>query len=606
MNAKSPESDTQKIIAAAAQRPSEATTEDDSQAPDTKDLLADLEATLDQVADENPRIEASPAEPSGQTGDLQALLEVSLAINSSLLLDEVLEIVMSRAIELMNAERGLIMLLDSDGKLQVRSAHNLEDDALTSNDFRISSSIANKVAASGKSIYSSDAMADERYANQQSVVELHLRSIMCVPLILKEEVVGVIYLDNSSQTRMFLKSDLYVFELYAQMVSNALHNAGMYHSLLGLKQYNESVISTSPVGIVVINADYHLATINAVALEILDIDRNRVFLIGESDSPTSILDLLKPAERADWTHMIQSSLNTGEDFSEPRYFHNTGYAEKALSIKLSPLSTLPGGGDGLIMTIEDMTDKVVMEKYLILSEKLVAKGEMAASIAHELNNYLAIVSNNAELLSSNIEREQYDKARFNSKSITDNIFKIKRFIDNLMDFSRPDTEYISYDIKHLIDDLLFSLKTQPRFRRTHFTIELAPEVPNLEIDVGQIQQVLMNLLNNAADAIEQRVMSLGKDARSFERKIDIVTKWDRPGQMLLIKVSDNGTGMSEDVLRKVFTLHFTTKKSGHGLGLANCRKIAENHSGELTVTSKEGEGSTFTLTLPRFQPKDEK
>ena len=560
--------------------------------PMPADLFADLEATLDQVAETNPRIEAQDNEGAAHTTDLRALLEVSMTINSTLVLDDVLQNVMHKAIEFMQAERGLIMLLDDHGRLQTRAAFNLSRDEMQSDDYRISSSVASEVVKTGRSIYTSDAMADE-----------HLRSIMCVPLKVKTQVIGVIYLDNSSQTKMFLKSDLYLFELYAQMVSNALHNARIYDSLLHLKRYSDLVVKSSAVGIVVIDSSGHIATINPAALEIFDLNRNDLVLIGDDGPPTIFLEQLPSNQKSRWQRMINTVFATGEEFSDSRFFHDTGYIEKVLSIKMSPIPQVPSGGDGLVMTIEDVTEKVTMERYVILSEKLVARGEMAASVAHELNNYLSIISNNAELLGMNLDNERFEKARFNSKSIVENVFKIKRFVDSLMDFSKPDPEYLSYDVRHLIDDLLFSLRIQPRFKTVHFSLDLADDLPNVEIDVGQIQQVLMNLLNNAVDAIDQRAAE--EDTKDFKREIGIEAKYHRHPETVTVQVTDNGIGMSDETVNKIFTLHFTTKKGGHGLGLYNCKKIVEGHGGELTVSSAPGRGTAFKLVLPRFQSKPE-
>lgn len=572
------------------------------------DLFDELEQTLDRVAENNPRLSAEQDADgaSVRMTDLKALLQVSLAINASLNLDDVLQMVMQQAIELMHAERGLIMLLDDKGELQVKSAYNLCREQMMEEDFRISSSITNQVARTGKSVYTSDALQDDRYAQQQSVVELHLRSIMCVPLTVKSKVIGVIYVDNTNQAGMFLKSDLYLFEFYGQLVSNALHNAAMYHSLYTMKRYHESVVKNTPTGIVVLNAKGCIATINPVALEIFDLNRDSVVVVGEGSLPTVFVDRLPEGEQLRWKKMITDSLAAKQEYADPRYFHNTGYMEKVLSIKISPVSELPDGTDGINMAIEDVTEKVLMEKYVILSEKLVARGEMAASVAHELNNYLSIISNNAELLSLNIDREKFDKVKFNSKSITENIFKIKRFVDSLMDFSKPEPEYISYDIRHLVDDLLFSLRVQPRFKLIHFTLDLATEIPSVEIDVGQVQQVLMNLLNNAADAIEEHAVRNQSDGKEFKRQISICAGYDRVQERLSIEISDNGVGMTEETLGKLFNLHFTTKKHGHGLGLYNCRKIVEQHGGELLVSSKEGEGTIFKLVLPRVQPRKAK
>ena len=568
------------------------------------DVFADLEATLDEVAGSNPRIESADS-GNKHSEDLRAILEASIAINSSLDIDEILHIVMYKAIELMQAERGLVMLLDEHKELQVKAAYNLETGKMTPEELKISSSIAKQVVNTAKAVYTSDALSDERYANKESVVELHLRSIMCVPLKVKDVLIGVIYLDNSSQSKMFLKSDLYLFELYAQMVSNTIDNAKIYKSLYLLERYNDSVIKKSPVGIIVIDPKCQIATINAVSLEIFDINRDDIKILKDSKVPTNFIDILPEKEKARWRYMINSTLATKEEYSNDRYFHNTGYVEKVLSIKISPLDQLTNGSDGLIMTVEDITDKVLMEKYVILSEKLVAKGEMAASIAHELNNYLAIASNNAELLNINIERGKYDKVQFNSKSIIENIFKIKRFVDSMMDFSKPQTEFINYDVKHLIEDLLFSLRIQPRFKQIHFTIDLSQELPNVEIDVGLIQQVFMNLLNNAADAIEERVVNAGDDAENVVKEISILANYENKMNAIKISISDSGIGMTNEVLEKLFTKHFTTKKSGHGLGLANCKNIIEQHNGKLDVESVSGKGTTFHITLPRTIKKSE-
>ncbi len=575
----------------------------DDTGPLHTDIFADMERTLDQVAKANPRIGNDSETGTQRTADLKALLHVSLAINSSLVLDDVLQIVMHKAVELMQAERGLIMLLDDRGELQLKSAYNLCKEQMMDEDFRVSNSVTSQVARTGKAVYTSDAMADDRYAHQKSVVELHLRSVMCAPIVVREQVIGVIYLDNSSHSKMFLQSDLYLFELYAQMVSNALHNADMYEQLLRMKRYHESVVATSPVGIIVMDTQGRLATVNPTALEVFELNRDRIQLVGGLASPTEFLTLLPESERPRWQRMINTVVASNQEYSDARYYHNTGYVEKVLSVKITPIHGLANGHDGLVMTIEDVTEKVTMEQYVILSEKLVARGEMAASVAHELNNYLSIISNNAELLAVNVDREKYDKIKFNCKSITDNVFKIKRFVDSLMDFSKPEPEYISYDIKHLIDDLLFSLRIQPRFKLVQFTIDMSDQIASVEMDVGQVQQVLMNLLNNSADAIDERATRLQLGGDKLERKIVIQARPNSENESVIVEISDNGVGMSPETMAKIFTLHFSTKKGGHGLGLHNCKKIVEQHNGRLDVRSRPNEGTTFVLTLPRFQPK---
>jgi two-component system, NtrC family, sensor kinase len=551
-------------------------------------VLAEMEKALNDIISENPRIDTTSTDGAIRLDDLKAILEVSLAINSSLDLEEILQTVMGKAVELLAAERGFIMLLDKQGNLQIKTAHNIHEDS-SDESFRISSSIANQAASEGRSIYTSDAQQDERYANQQSVVELHLRSIMCVPLKIANKVIGVIYLDNSSQAKLFLKSDMYLFELYAQQAAMAIHNAQLYARLSRLKQYNEDIVAQSPVGIVVLDPEYHLVTVNDASLEIFQVNKADINLTPDHPQWSRFYDLIPENQYGAWRTMIETVLTGQGNFREDRFFHNTGYEEKVLSIKITPIASLPTTGTGAILVIEDITEKVILEKYVILSEKLVAKGEMAASIGHELNNFLTIISNNAELMQINIDRQEYEKAINNSRQVVENVHRIKRFTDGLMDFSKLETEMVKYDIRHLVDNLLFSIKTQRKFKGVVLDVALASDLPEISIDVGQIQQVLLNLLNNAVDAMQ----------KTEKPRIGVDVRFDANRDCMIITVTDNGHGMPDDVRQKIFQAHFTTKATGHGLGLSNSRKIIVNHGGEISVESMEGVGTTFTIILPR-------
>lgn len=552
-------------------------------------VLAEMEKALDDIINENPRIDST--EPSGvvRLDDLKSVLEVSLAVNSSLDLEEILQTVMAKAVELLSAERGFIMLLNDKGNLVFSTAHNIRNEETVDESFRISDSIANQVVREGRSVYTSDAQQDSRYANQQSIVELHLRSIMCVPLKIKNQVIGVIYLDNSSQAKLFLKSDLYLFELFAQQAAMAIHNAQLYRWANRLKQYNEDIVAQSPVGLIVIDKEYNLVTINVAALAIFQTNKADITLAPDLAGRTRFTDLIPEPQYGAWRSMIETVLTGGKNFRDDRYFHNTGYEEKVLSIKITPIASIPSGGTGALLVIEDITEKIILEKYVILSEKLVAKGEMAASIGHELNNFLTIISNNAELMQINLNRGEQEKALNNSRQVVDNIHKIKRFTDGLMDFSKLETEMVNYDLRHLVENLLFSIKTQRKFRGVTLDVTFAPDLPDVNIDVGQIQQVLLNLMNNAVDAMQ-----------SVEKpEIKIACRYEKTAEALIITVSDNGHGMNEDVRQKIFQPHFTTKANGHGLGLSNSRKIILNHGGEITVESSPGKGTAFTIRLPR-------
>jgi len=569
-------------------------TKPDSTGIDLDDTLAQMETLLEQIKTEVPRLEteegntSSPDSGRVRRDDLEALLDISKAINSTLILDDILQMVMRRASKLLRAERGFLMLLDEEGHLQFKTAHNICKESLSKEDFRISMSIANTVAQTGKSIYTSDAQHDERYSKQKSIVELDLKSIMCVPLKSKEKIVGILYLDNSSKSNIFLQSDLYLFELFAGQAAMAIENAKLYENLLSMKIYNENVVNKTPVGIVVVDNNMKITIANRAFQEIF----KKTGWSEDFHRPLRdlfLLDLFPPEEKARWKKICYQVLYTGEPFEEAKSYHKFQSEEIALALKVSPLNSHDNRILGLILVIEDITDKVIAEKYLIYSQNLVAKGEMAAYIGHELNNYLAIIMNNAELLSMHLKKGDLVKLERNSKAIQDIVDRMKRFTEGMVDFSKLETKITEYDLRILIEDLVFSLKPQETFSKIRFQTSFDPALPPLPMDVGQIQQVLLNLFNNAAEAMHSQETSPGT--------LSIATTYVKREEMAEIKVSDTGSGVPPELLSRIFEPHFTTKQSGHGFGLVICEKIIKNHKGVINVESSPS-GTTFTITLP--------
>ncbi len=571
--------------------------DDDSTDPQMDiDMLAEMESGLSSIEKKYPILAEKSNLYENRTADLKAILDVLQAINSSLVLDDILRKVLKHAVELLQAERGFLMLLDESGDLQVKTLHNIARDRLLGDDFKISNSIANKVARNGVSVYTSDAQADEKYAKQKSIVELNLRSIMCVPLKIKEKIIGVVYLDNSTEAKVFLQSDLYLFELFAEQAAIAIENAKLYQNLLMLKKYNENVVNQTPVGIIVVNREFKVTSLNDAAFEILTPPARRTQTFRQKISGARFFDIVTDDQVPYWQRILEQVYDNGKVFEETRYYYKIEDEEKVLSLKVTPLEVEPENSKSLIIVIEDITEKVILENYVMLSEKLVAKGEMAASIGHELNNYLAIISNSAELMVRNINLKKYEKLQGNSDAILDNITKIKRFTDGLMDFSKLDKEIVLYDIRKLVEDLLFSIKPQKKFMSIQFDVDINHDLPQVEMDVGQVQQVLLNIIYNANDAM--RTIPDHKGIIRIEANLDSNDK-----NLLVLKIIDNGPGIAPKNLEKIFEPGFTTKKEGHGLGLANCKRIIENHFGEVEIESTQGEGTTFIIKVPVCQPK---
>jgi PAS domain S-box-containing protein len=518
--------------------------------------------------------------------DLQVLYEVSKAVNSTLILDEILNIVMKKSIELLKAERGFLMLLDSDGRLQFKTAHNIKKAELDKNDLHVSTTIAEGVVKSGRSVYTSDALNDGRFAEKQSVLQMNIRSAMCVPLKIKDHLIGVVYLDNSSKANIFLQSDLYLFELFADQAALAIQNAQLYTELFNLQRFQEAILDKTPVGLIVVEENGTLRSFNAAAIELFEKaalfdSREGSTLVGQN-----LLELLPEGEREFWRENIAGSGESPVEIES--YCLKVKNQDIVFRLRFSPFEHKDYQADGRIIVAEDITDKIILEQYLILSEKMIAKGEMAAAIGHELNNYLATISSNAQLLSLNIANQQFEKVAPKVETIVSNIDKMKRFTAGLMDFSSLETKKVRHDVPRLIDDVIFFIRPQQKFRGIKIDLDIAPGIPKAEIDVGQIHQVLLNLLINSADAIQESGIKQGK----------ITISCRHHDNRIIITVVDNGPGVPTDMLPRIFEPYVTTKKTGHGLGLSTSYRIVANHQGKLTAANIPDGGAVFVLELP--------
>ncbi|MBN1213124.1 MAG: GAF domain-containing protein [candidate division Zixibacteria bacterium] len=568
----------------------------------TATIPEDFLQSLDKIADYNQaHISQVHYNTFYYIHQLEQILKTSTAINGVLDIDEILKIAMGDIVTTLKAERGFITLYDDRRRLQVKTVHNMKVVEITDRTSFDYDHITALVLGSGRAVISSDVARDERFSHLVSSGVFPQHSLLCVPLTNRSEILGTLYLENHHKSRIFIESDLHLLNLYARILSGAVAVGKAYQAAVNHDNYNRSVIKNAPVGAVIVAPDGRLAAVNQAALEIFDLNAENIVTLESDTRATNFIEILPVSEKPAWSKMINTVLTTQQGFRDARYSHNTGYLEKVLSVKIEIIRPFPYCDYGLVLLIEDITEQVLMEKYVIFTEKLVARGEMAARVAHKLNNFLTVIANNIELLKMNLERKKNDKVNFNAGTILDQVFKIKQFLESLTEAPRLETGYISFNINHLINDLLFSLHNEPKFKEILFTLELEDHIPNIEIDVDRIKHALLNLLNNAVEAVEEE--ALNRKDSEFKKSVRLTTAYNQSHERIVITVADNGAGIKKKHLAKIFKQHFTTKKNRHGLGLYDCRVIIEQHRGKIEVDSNPGEGTAFTVTLPRFQPK---
>ena len=276
------------------------------------------------------------------------------------------------------------------------------------------------------------------------------------------------------------------------------------------------------------------------------------------------------------------------------------------TVSLSPAYGGKGDPLAVLVTIRDITMEKETQKKLFHTEKLKSLGEMISGISHELNNPLTGIVGFSEFLEHRIKNcigegithcSNAEGCLEDVQCIKEQANRAVRIIRNLLDFSKnrePSLEEV--DVNKIVKKTLDLMKLHLQGCRVEITTNLGENLPHTFADFHQIQQVLVNMINNACQAVEP-----------FRSDGEIIITTFKSGSEILIKFDDNGPGIPEKLKDSIFVPFFTTKKvsQGTGLGLSLSYRIMKNHKGNILVRNNKMGGASFTLTLPIIKSKSQ-
>ncbi|MDD8020029.1 MAG: ATP-binding protein [Acidobacteriota bacterium] len=237
----------------------------------------------------------------------------------------------------------------------------------------------------------------------------------------------------------------------------------------------------------------------------------------------------------------------------------------------------------------NMTRQQMQEanKKLVQAEKLASIGKLSATIAHEIRNPLTSVKLNIQKLADNSRLKEIEKEHLSIAQ--EGIDQIEKFIKELLNFTRISVLQLDYfELEEIIEESLKILLPSLAGKRLHLRKKYQKDLPLALVDGDKLRQVFLNILRNACEAIEEE--------GEIEASLSFMAEGEKP--FFEIKICDTGSGIPEKDWENIFEPFFTTKGSGAGLGLANARRIVEQHGGTIKVVKKEGMGSCFLIRLP--------
>lgn len=341
-----------------------------------------------------------------------------------------------------------------------------------------------------------------------------------------------------------------------------------------MKSYTENVVENMPNGLISIDRDGRVVSINKNASELLELKGRRVRgkffsqVIGED-----ILDL-------------NETLELGRTIIEKEILCRTsGGKFVPVSLSATPLRDADGKSIGAVTILRDLREIRELQEKVRRSERLASLGRLASGIAHEIRNPLSSIKGFAQYFQGKLKPSSQDRG-YADIMITE-VERLDRVIAGLLDFARPQEPHPEpASIGEILDHSLQLLQSDLQGKGIGVERNYEDRDIKINVDRDQITQAFINVFKNSLESMERG----GKLGISFGQT--------RDKTMLEIKVSDTGRGISGENLSRIFDPFFSTKKKGTGLGLAITMKIIENHRGEINVDSSEGKGTTFRIFLP--------
>lgn len=526
-----------------------------------------------------------------QSQQLADLNRIAQAVAAKLEQTDILETAVEGIHMLMGVELAAVLLVEG-GKLRYKNLRNQEGSIPVTALPSIAADTGVMGVAFGEqtAVYLNHAPGDPRFAPATDAPPNYdVRSLIIAPLLVRGRAVGIISGFNKIDGR-YTDFDLDIFNSLASSVSEAIENAWLFQrirqrqqELLENRNTLQALIDGIPNPIYTINDDWELVGVNkSKADELADTADTLVgqvcyrafFRREEPCTHCLAAHTLTEKEACHWTLNYK-----GED-----------HLPREWDINVYPIPGKQASSARAVIVWQDRTEERRLEGSLLQAGKLAAIGQLAAGVAHEINNPLTAINANAEILKMIIppDDENYESVDLIHQAGE----RAAKVVRGLLDFARQEQyAFTADDVNKSIRQTLALVHYQLQTTDTLVIQNMADDLPRVVASWEHLKSVWLNLIVNARDALQDL---------SENRHIEITTRLGQDASHIQVLFRDNGKGMSEAELAHIFEPFYTTKDPGKGtgLGLATSHRIIEQHGGEINVVSAPREGTTFIIRLP--------
>jgi PAS domain S-box-containing protein len=531
----------------------------------------------------------------------KALVEFGRGLSSETNLQALLQSIVERLPRTMLVARVAVFLAQDSGRLQLAASHGLPAEVRAAKD-RMALGFLNFDQATDHShIFLENAQQAVHLPEDEQRTAALLDLNYYLPCrVAKGQIQGsdspydtdaartiaVIGLGRTIGGDFLSSEDVELLESLASYIGIALQNASLYARLAEkvgeferLKEFNENIVESINVGILALDLDDRIESWNA--------QMEAMYAFSRSEAIGQALRAVFPEECVDALDNFRTEPGVHHLYKFP--LTTRAGEQRTVNIAVAPLLSRDFVSVGRIILVDDITERVSLEAQLTQADKLSSIGLLAAGVAHEINTPLAVISSYAQMLSKQLKGDTrlgpvLDK-------ITQQSFRAAEIANGLLNFSRTSTtEFRETNLNQVIRDTLSLLEHQFKTAQIIVDLELSETLPAIHGNPGKLQQVFLNLLLNA------------KDAMPGGGHLRVATLSNGHVEAL---VTDSGSGIAPEHLKRIYDPFFTTKtmpkpgdRRGTGLGLSVSYGIIQEHAGKIHVESAVGAGTTFHLEFP--------
>lgn len=441
-----------------------------------------------------------------------------------------------------------------------------------------------KVVKTGQVIYFEDSLNDPRITKIDKMITMRLNRgrIVYAPLTVKGKIIGCMGVNRPMSGSPISDEEIDAFTIFANQASIIVENSQFSRQLMSERNLNESILESSPNGILTIDSHGKIISINKAAEQILSVHQEDILNTNIKDAVGTYRTL---------SIFSDILLKTSSRTSRECDFRKEDGSRCCLEITPSSLQDINGNETGMLFLFRDLTEKKIISEQVQRMGKLASIGQLAAGVAHEIRNPLMGIGATLELTMENLNLDNPQREML-VRSMEE-IERIDDIVNDLLDLARPkEMNFEPGGINEIVKDASQFLSGVCQKENVELILHCDENISPIHIDKGKMKQVIINIALNAIQSMETKGMlkistsALNHGYYSFS---------DGGVQ---ITVEDNGRGIASEMKEKVFDPFFTTRPDGTGLGLYNCHKIVEAHHGSILIEDAASGGTKVTVLLP--------